>query len=98
MNERPKQKCIYCSKTVRRYKKWIDWSNRCFHYKCKKTWGSFHIQYPHLKYMNKIINFGRHKGKTFMELCKNYKDYCNWVLSCKSIQPFLQSFIIKYFE
>tara|TARA_R110002124_G_scaffold124152_2_gene283149 strand:+ start:3261 stop:3659 length:399 start_codon:yes stop_codon:yes gene_type:complete len=37
-----KQKCIFCNKSLRKYKKWKDWESRYNHYKCYKEddrWG-----------------------------------------------------------
>ena len=37
-----KQKCVFCNKSLRKYKKWKDWETRYNHYKCYKEdreWG-----------------------------------------------------------
>ena len=41
-NDDTKIKCIFCNKSVRKYKKWKDWKSRNSHYKCYKDdreWG-----------------------------------------------------------
>lgn len=37
-----KIKCVFCNKSVRRYKKWKDWKSRSSHFTCWKEdqeWG-----------------------------------------------------------
>ena len=37
-----KIKCIFCNKSIRKYKKWNDWKTRKSHFKCYKEdreWG-----------------------------------------------------------
>ena len=41
-NDDKKIKCVFCNKSVRKYKKWTDWKSRNSHYKCYKEdrqWG-----------------------------------------------------------